>query len=96
MFSSDSDAPVALFAGGIIFWLHPPLLWSALLVLMVALILAIELVNTALEELLDGLHPARAEFVQRAKDCAAAAVLVLSAASVIVFVLMLLDIGISR
>ena len=51
--------------------------------------LAAELVNTALEHTLDGLHAEHAEFVRIAKDCAAAAVLVLSATAAIVFVLML-------
>ena len=70
-------------------WLNPPILWLALVIVMVALVLAAELFNTALEHLLDGLHPQQAEFVRIAKDCSAAAVLVLSVASLGVFVLML-------
>ena len=58
---------------------------------MIALVLAAELINTALEAALDGLHPEHARFVQVAKDCAAAAVLVLSGASVVVFACMLAD-----
>ena len=73
-------------------WLSPPPLWVALVVTMIALVLAAELLNTALEQMLDGLHPGQAEFVRIAKDCAAAAVLVFSVASVAVFVLMLLDV----
>jgi diacylglycerol kinase (ATP) len=69
--------------------LEAPLLWIALVVVMIGLVLAAELFNTALEQALDGLHPARAPFVRIAKDCAAAAVLVLSVASVVVFALML-------
>ena len=72
-----------------IFWLQPPLPWAALVIVMVALVLAAELFNTALEHLVDGLHPEEAGFVRVAKDCAAAAVLVLSVAAVIVFLLML-------
>ena len=71
--------------------LRPGWLWSAIVVAMVALVLAAELINTALEAALDGLHPEQAGFVRIAKDCAAAAVLVLSAASVLVFVCMLAD-----
>ena len=56
---------------------------------MVALVLAAELFNTALEHLVDGLHPEEAGFVRVAKDCAAAAVLVLSVAAVVVFLMML-------
>jgi diacylglycerol kinase len=72
--------------------LRPPLLWAALLVICVGLVLAAELINTALEATLDGLHPQQAEFVRVAKDCAAAAVLVLSLTSVIVFLTMLVAI----
>lgn len=79
-------AAVALAA---LAWLRPPLVWIALVVVMIALVLAAELINTALEHLLDGLHPGEAEFARVAKDCAAAAVLVLSFAAVAVFVLML-------
>ena len=71
-------------------WLHPPVLWLALVIVMIALVLAAELFNTALEHLLDGLHPEHAEFVRIAKDCSAAAVLVFSITSVVVFALMLL------
>jgi len=71
--------------------LRPGWLWSAIVVAMVALVLAAELINTALEAALDGLHPEQAGFVRIAKDCAAAAVLVLSGASVVVFACMLAD-----
>ena len=70
-------------------YLRPQAIWLALVVVMIALVLAAELFNTALEHTLDALHPAQAEFVRIAKDCAAGAVLVLSLASVAVFVLML-------
>jgi diacylglycerol kinase (ATP) len=69
--------------------LRAPPLWLALVAAMIGLVLAAELVNTALEHALDGLHPEQAAFVRIAKDCAAAAVLVLSVASVVVFALML-------
>ena len=73
-------------------WLHPPAIWLALIVAMSALVLAAELINTALEHALDGLHPGQAVFVKIAKDCAAASVLVLSLAAVVVYLLMLLEI----
>ena len=60
-----------------------------LVAVMIGLVLAAELLNTALERALDGLHPEWADFVRMAKDCGAGAVLVLSATSVVVFVLML-------
>lgn len=70
-------------------WLGAPLYWLALVVVMAALVLAAELINTSLEHVLDGLHAEPAEFVKIAKDCAAGAVLVLSAAALAVFFLML-------
>jgi diacylglycerol kinase (ATP) len=73
--------------------LRAPPVWIALVVVMIGLVLAAELFNTALEQALDGLHPAQAPFVRIAKDCAAAAVLVLSTASVVVFALMLWHTG---
>jgi len=73
-------------------WIHPPFLWLALVIIMVALVLAAELFNTALEHLLDGIHPEQADFVRVSKDCAAAAVLVFSVAAIVIFLLMLVDV----
>jgi diacylglycerol kinase (ATP) len=64
----------------------------ALFIAIIGLILAAELFNTALEHTLDGLHPEKANFVRLAKDCAAAAVMVLSFCSVIIFLLMLTEV----
>jgi diacylglycerol kinase len=71
---------------------QPGAYWVALIAAMIGVVLAAELLNTALEHALDGLHPEHAPFVRIAKDCAAAAVLVLSATSVVVFVAMLADV----
>lgn len=71
----------------------PPLVWWALVVMSIAMVLAAELFNTALERLVDGLHPDRADFVRQAKDCAAGAVLLFSLVSVVVFGLMLVAVG---
>lgn len=73
--------------------LRPGFYWVAVISVAIGFVLALELVNTAIESLLDGLHPDDAHFVAVAKDCAAGAVLVASALSVLLFVLMLLDIG---
>lgn len=72
-------------------WLRPPAIWLALVVVMSALVLAAELVNTAIEHALDGLHPDQAAFIKIAKDCAAASVLVLSLAAVVVYLMMLFE-----
>jgi diacylglycerol kinase (ATP) len=64
--------------------LRPGLLWSALILLAAALVLALELVNSALEYLLDQVHPAYAREIGAAKDAAAAAVLLASLAAAVV------------
>lgn len=70
--------------------LNPPLVWTALVVIMTGAVLAAELINTALEHALDAAHPEASPLVKIAKDCAAAAVLVLSITAVVVFALMIL------
>jgi len=70
--------------------LDPPLIWTALVVIMIGAVLAAELLNTALEHALDAAHPEPSPLVKIAKDCSAAAVLVLSITAVVVFLLMLL------
>ena len=58
--------------------LRPGALWWALVLLAAALVLAAELLNTAIEQLADELHPHDSPGMRRVKDCAAAAVLVAS------------------
>lgn len=81
----------AVIAMSITFWLQPGWLWAGLIATVIALALGFELLNTALEHALDGLHPEQAEFVGIAKDCAAAAVLMICLLAVLLFVFMLLD-----
>src|SRR3990172_8241767 len=70
--------------------LDPPLIWTALVVIMIGAVLGVELLNTALEHALDAAHPETSPLVKIAKDCSAAAVLVLSLTAVAGFLLMLL------
>lgn len=95
-FRSEPSFRFQLLAAGVAvlttLWLHPPPIWLALVIVMSMLVLAAELVNTALEHALDGLHPGQAGFVRIAKDCAAASVLVLSLTAVAVYLLMLSEI----
>ena len=67
--------------------LRPPLLWCALCLLMATLVMAAELLNTAIEHFMDHLHPGLHPAVKTAKDCAAAAVLVLSVCALAVGVM---------
>lgn len=72
--------------------LRPALIWWALCIVMAALVIAAELMNTALEQLADHLHPDQHPMIGLAKDCAAGAVLVLSAAALAVAVLAALSV----
>ncbi len=71
---------------------RPGFYWTALCLLVATLVLSLELINTALEFVLDGIHPSFAVFVRDAKDCAAGAVLLMSVCALILFVMMLLDV----
>ena len=69
---------------------RPGALWTALVALAAGLVLALELANSALEYLLDHLHPDHSSEIGAAKDAAAAAVLLASLAALLVGGLMLL------
>lgn len=89
--SFRTQSLAALFAGLACLILRPGWLWSGLIAVAIGLVLALELVNTALEHALDGLNPEYAEFIAVAKDCAAGAVLVSSILSLVLFAFMLAD-----
>ncbi len=61
--------------------LRPGWIWAAIIGLCIALVLALEMVNAALEYLIDRVHPDIAEEIKFAKDAAAGAVLIASLAS---------------
>jgi diacylglycerol kinase (ATP) len=79
--SFRSQCGLALAAGLVLLALRPAPMWWAMVGLSAALVLALELVNSALEYLLDHLHPDHAREIGAAKDCAAASVLVASVAA---------------
>jgi diacylglycerol kinase (ATP) len=79
-----AGALVALIA------LRPTPLWWALCLISGSAVYAAELFNTALEQILDRLHPEKHESIRAAKDCAAAAVLCFSLVAVGVGILTLL------
>ncbi|OYO31111.1 diacylglycerol kinase [Janthinobacterium sp. PC23-8] len=70
---------------------RPAMMWWALLLLNCGMVLAAELFNTALEHLLDHLHPGLHPSIKIAKDCAAGSVLVLSLSAIAVFVAFLIE-----
>ena len=75
---------VAVFAA-----VRPAVIWWALIALCIVLVLAAELVNSAIETLADHLHPELHPVVGKVKDMLAGMVLVISIGTVIVAVLAL-------
>ncbi len=71
--------------------LRPNPIWWGLLALTIASVLAAELINTALEAMIDHLHPQVHPMIAKAKDCAAGAVLVMSIASLLVAAAMICE-----
>jgi undecaprenol kinase len=67
-----------------------PAIWWALFSLVIAGVLACELINTAIEHLMDHFHPQYHEAICVAKDCLAGAVLVFSIAALLVLVCFLI------
>lgn len=78
---------LALFGFCIVY--RPPAIWCAVFVTLVSLVLGLELVNSALEALIDRLHPETHPEIKFVKDCLAGAVLVASIGSVLVFAVFL-------
>lgn len=81
----------ALAALLLLLLLQPAPLWWALISVMVVLVLAGELINTSLEHLADHLHPEHHPKIKLVKDCAAAAVLLLSIGALLLVVIMLYE-----
>ncbi|MEW6353591.1 MAG: diacylglycerol kinase [Pseudomonadota bacterium] len=82
---------IALTLLPLLLWLRPAPLWWALIGVMASLVLAAELINTALEHLADHLHPELHPRIKFVKDCAAAAVLLLSVGALWVAAWMVAD-----
>lgn len=64
--------------------IRPASVWWALIGLVIALVLAFELVNSAFERLIDHLHPDIHPEIKRVKDMAAGGVLVVSLGALVV------------
>jgi diacylglycerol kinase len=70
----------------------PGLVWAAIILMTIALVLAFEMMNAALEYLTDQVHPEHAAEIKHAKDASAGAVLVTSIASACIGAMMLLSV----
>lgn len=73
--------------------LRPALVWWAVVTLAIALVLAAELLNAALEALVDHLHPDIHHRIRVVKDIAAGAVLIAASASLLIAGLLALDLS---
>ncbi len=71
--------------------LRPAPMWWALVALTVAIVLALELLNGALESVIDLLHPGLHPDIGAAKDMLAGAVLVAAIAALVVAAAMVVD-----
>jgi len=87
-FRSERNIHIQLTLGSgaiaLLFYFRPEPIWWGLFTLIIGAVLAAEVFNTAIERLADALHPAQHPLVGMAKDCAAAAVLILSVASLFI------------
>jgi undecaprenol kinase len=89
--SFKTEVALAVVASLILFFLKAEAIWWAIFLVLMASILALELVNTALENTLDRIHPEHHEQIGLAKDCAAAAIFLMSVTSVIIFIIFLYE-----
>lgn len=89
--SFRTQCSLALAALAVTAALRPGAAWTAILLLSIALVLALEMANAALEYLIDRIHPEIADEIKFAKDAAAGAVLLASLFSLGIGGLMLLS-----
>jgi undecaprenol kinase len=73
--------------------LRPAPVWWALVLLVSALVMALELLNSAMEAVIDRLHPEVHPSIKIAKDMLAGAVLLMSCAALVVGVAMVIEAG---
>ena len=84
--SFRTQASIAAVALLVLIVLRPPPIWWAIVAVTCALVLALELINSALEALVDLLHPSIHPEIKFIKDVLAGAVLAISTAALIVAV----------
>jgi undecaprenol kinase len=80
----------ALAAAAVTLALRPGWLWAAIIALATALVLALELLNSALEYVIDHVHPDVAPAIKKSKDAAAGAVLLASIGALCVGAMMVI------
>jgi len=82
---------LAIFTFAFFLVLRPDPLWWALIILCVGLVLATEMINSAIEALIDYLHPEIHPAIGKVKDVMAGMVLILSLTTIIIAFLAIYD-----
>lgn len=82
--SFRTQSILALGAAALLIAFRPEPMWWAVFALTIGGVLALELFNTALEHIVDRLHPESDPRIGLAKDCASGGVLVFSLISLVV------------
>lgn len=88
--SFRTECGFAIAAALVLLILRPGWQWAAMIAICTMVVMALELINSALEYLIDHVHPDIAQAIKHSKDAAAAAVLIASCGSVAVALLMFL------
>ena len=83
----------ALLAALALVILRPAPLWWGLVAVVIALVMALELVNSAMESIIDLLHPERHPEIKAVKDMVAGAVLTISIAALVVALALVIEAG---
>jgi len=94
-FKTESNFRLHCYSSILVFivflFLQPSLIWWALIIICIGLVIAAELANTAIEILLDHMHPEIHPEVGKVKDIMAGMVLSLSILAVIIGLLSIID-----
>jgi len=91
--SFRTQVAIAVLVAAALAVLRPGAIWWALIGFVVAVVLAMELLNAALEALVDLLHPDSHPEIRILKDMAAASVLLVSCGALAVAVCLLASMG---
>lgn len=83
----------ALLAALVLLVLRPAPVWWGLVAVVVALVMALELINSAMETIIDLLHPDRHPEIKVVKDMVAGAVLTISLAALVVALALVIEAG---
>lgn len=89
--SVRTHALATLGVSALLLFTHAPAIWWAVMAITIGLVVATELLNTAIEALADHLHPQQHAAIKLTKDVAAGAVLVASLMAMVVAAVFFLD-----